>query len=545
VSVAQPLIEPLYDGKSNDQMLALLAGETETSSDAIVRKSYSMADAAWRQVLHDGLEPDSGFASISSATVKPLASDFAQPVSQNFELRFLQDLKMYDGRFAANGWLQEMPDPLTKLVWDNAALISKKDADQLTLNNGDMIKITVDGRSMDIPAYILPGQPVGVLGLPLGYGRTAAEHVGSNVGFDTYRLRSSKAPFIAYGAQVTKTGEPYTLAMTQNHYLLDSVGEGGLLARVGEKKYESADIVHEATFTEYKKDPQLFHRDKDGNYHLQLYDPPNKFSDPHRWGMSIDMTACIGCHACVIACQAENNVPIVGKDQVLKNRQMHWIRIDRYFKGDPDAASPEIVYQPVTCQQCENAPCEEVCPVGATTHDTEGINVMVYNRCVGTRYCSNNCPYKVRRFNYLDWQIEDPRHDKYPKPYLGLPDAAQLAPDPMGLGDVPMVKRMMFNPEVTVRMRGVMEKCTFCIQRIHNTQIIKRNAGEEIADGDIITACQQSCPTQAIVFGDLNDPSSKVSVLHGNNRAYGLLDELLNTRPRNKFLAKISNPAGA
>jgi molybdopterin-containing oxidoreductase family iron-sulfur binding subunit len=261
--------------------------------------------------------------------------------------------------------------------------------------------------------------------------------------------------------------------------------------------------------------------------------------------MAIDMTACIGCHACVIACQAENNVPIVGKDQVLNNRQMHWIRIDRYFKGDPDAPSPEIVYQPVTCQQCENAPCEEVCPVAATTHDTEGINVMVYNRCVGTRYCSNNCPYKVRRFNFLDWHIEDPRHDKYPKPYLGFPDMADLQKDPAGTGDVPLVKRMVFNPEVTVRMRGVMEKCNFCLQRIHNTQIQKRNAGEEIADGDIVTACQQACPTQAIVFGDLNDKESKVSVWHRNDRQYSLLDELLNTRPRNRYLAKISNPAEA
>ena len=543
VSVAQPLIEPLYGGKSNDQFLAMLAGESETDIESIVRKSYTVNDTAWRQVLHDGLMPGSGLAEISP-TLKSAPAQIAQPKSQNFELRFMQDLFLYDGRFATNGWLQEMPDPMTKLVWDNAALISKKDADALKVEDGDMIRITADGRSLDIVATILPGQPVGVLGLPLGYGRKAAEHIGTDVGFPTYDLRTSKAPFFAYDAQAAGTGQTYALATTQNHYPLDPIGEEGMLARIGEKKYEGADVIKEATFERYNRDPELFQRGPDGNLHLQLFDSPNSFDDPHKWGMAIDMTACIGCHACVVACQAENNVPIVGKDQVLKNRQMHWIRIDRYFKGDPDADSPEIVYQPVTCQQCENAPCEQVCPVGATTHDTEGINVMVYNRCVGTRYCSNNCPYKVRRFNFLDWHIEDPRHDKYPKPYVGLPDEADLAADPLGTGGVPMVKRMVYNPEVTVRMRGVMEKCNFCLQRIHNTKISTRNAGEELADGDIVTACQQACPTQAIVFGDLNDKNSKVSVLHHNDRAYSLLDELLNTRPRNRFLAKISNPAG-
>ena len=233
------------------------------------------------------------------------------------------------------------------------------------------------------------------------------------------------------------------------------------------------------------------------------------------------------------ACQAENNIPIVGKDQVMKNRQMHWIRIDRYFKGEPEA--PEVVFQPVTCQQCENAPCEQVCPVGATMHDTEGLNVMVYNRCIGTRYCSNNCPYKVRRFNYLDWHSQDPRNDKYPKPYLNIPDQQQLE-------TIPAVKQMMFNPEVTVRMRGVMEKCSFCVQRIHTTTIAKRARGETIKDGDIMTACQQACPTQAIAFGDLNDKSSKVANGQADTRAYGLLDEELQTRPRNMYLAKVSNP---
>jgi len=256
--------------------------------------------------------------------------------------------------------------------------------------------------------------------------------------------------------------------------------------------------------------------------------------------MAVDMTACIGCNACVIACQAENNIPVVGKDQAGRGRQMHWIRIDRYFKGDAkdpeNDPNPEVVYQPVMCQHCENAPCEQVCPVGATMHDTEGLNVMVYNRCIGTRYCSNNCPYKVRRFNYLDWQSQDPRHNNYPKPYLGIPDQQQLE-------QVDPIKRMVFNPEVTVRMRGVMEKCTYCIQRIHNTQTHKRAIGEELKDGDIITACQQTCPTQAIVFGDLNDRQSQVSKLQRENpRTFSLLADL-DTRPRTQYLGRVRNPA--
>jgi len=540
ISICQPLIEPLYDGKSCDQMLGLLAGEEETGGDALVRETFKsllpdgFSESAYRQVLHDGLLAESSLREIRAAVKAPAPLEPFEE-TQGFEIRFLQDWRVYDGRFAGNGWLQEMPDPLTKLVWDNAALLSKKDADKLGVVDGDMLMITVGGRSLEIAAYILPGQPQGVIGLPLGYGRTEAGHIGTGVGFDTYALRTTAASFVASSAQVVKTGATYALATTQDHYLLDTLGMKQRQEQVGQNKYQSGEIILESTLDKYAADRQLFNRKSDGSLALQLYDPPNKFNDPHAWGMAIDLSCCIGCQACVIACQAENNVPIVGKDQVLKNRQMHWIRIDRYFKGEADDPSPEVVYQPLTCQQCENAPCEQVCPVGATTHDTEGLNVMVYNRCVGTRYCSNNCPYKVRRFNYLDWHSQDPRHDKYPKPWLGLPDTQQNQ-------SVDLVKRMVFNPEVTVRMRGVMEKCTFCVQRIHNTQIAKDNAGQDLADGDIVTACQQACPTRAIVFGDLNDPNSQVSRWHRNQRAYSLLDADLNTRPRNRYLAKISNP---
>jgi len=563
VSVCQPTILPLFNGKTSDETLALIAGETELDSYSIVQKTFKSIltagdfDLSFKKVLNAGLVDGSAFGLVNGVTPAAPASITVTPAAANFEIRFQQDSRVYDGRFANNGWLEELPDPLTKLVWDNAALVSVRDAKQAGINNGDILNLTVNGRSLQIAAYILPGQPLGVIGMSLGYGRTAAGNpikdrelaVGDKVGFDSYTIRTVGSEFVAAGATMAKTGDTYPLAMTQNHHLMDEVGMEGRAERVGKDKYEDSDIIREAKLSEYAKDNKLFQRNEDGSialpvYPPELFEPPmnyttaDKETTPHRWGMAIDMNSCIGCHACVTACQSENNIPIVGKDHAMNGRAMHWIRIDRYFKGEAEEPSPEVTYQPLTCQQCENAPCEQVCPVGATMHDTEGINVMVYNRCVGTRYCSNNCPYKVRRFNYLDFHSQDPRTDKYPKPYLGIPDQQQM-------DQVDKIKAMVFNPEVTVRMRGVMEKCNFCLQRIHNTQINKRNAGEELQDGDVVTACQQACPTQAIVFGDLADPNSKVSQWHKNNRAYGLLAETLNTRPRNRYLAKISNPPEA
>jgi molybdopterin-containing oxidoreductase family iron-sulfur binding subunit len=545
ISVCQPLIEPLFDGKTCEQILAMMAGESPLDSDAIVRKTFASLitsdfESNYRRVLNDGLLANSGFAEIGgNLSITPPAP--AVLAISGMEVRFIQDASLYDGRFAPNGWLQELPDPLTKVVWDNPALLSIKDAQQLGVESGDVLNLTIGGRGLTIAAFVQPGQPEGVIGLSLGYGRTVSTHIGTGVGFNTYTVRSTGGMYSAQASQVAKTGETYALATTQNQHLIDDLGAGGRDDRVGKEKYSTAVLIHEVLFSDLK-DPTKRKRNEDGSIPLQLFDsrPEPLLSEPHAWGMAIDMTSCIGCHACVVACQAENNIPIVGKDNVLNNREMHWIRIDRYFKGDPTA--PEVVYQPMTCQQCENAPCEQVCPVGATMHDTEGLNVMVYNRCVGTRYCSNNCPYKVRRFNFLDWHAQDPRHDKYPKPFLNIPDLQdpQLTDSTDG-----KLSAMVFNPEVTVRMRGVMEKCTYCIQRVHNTQTAKRANGEELKDGDIVTACQQTCPTQAIVFGDLNDPNSKVSQLHRNNRAYGLLAEELNTRPRNRYLAKVSNPPEA
>ncbi len=567
VSIVQPLIEPIFGGKTIDEVLAMVGGSPETTSDAIVRKTFNTlpgagSDLVYRTALNDGIyankdgTPAAMFSRLSMPlTFAPIGPMPAAPAASGFEVRFQQSSAVYDGRFASNGWLQELPDTMTKIVWDNAALISKADADKNSVTTGDVISVSVNGKSLSIAAYVLPGQPIGVIGLPLGYGRTGAGPVGSGLGFNTYQLRTTTGAFTATGATISKTGDTYALALTQNHQLIDKIGMEGREERVG-AKYQNSELIREASITELKANPSLFKRKADGTISLQLYDPPaalNPHSDPnvqpdpdaHAWGMAIDMSSCIGCSACVIACQAENNIPLVGKDNVEMNRQMHWIRIDRYFKGDPNNATndaaddpnPEVSYQPLMCQHCENAPCEQVCPVGATMHDTEGLNVMVYNRCIGTRYCSNNCPYKVRRFNYLDWQSQDPRHDKYPVPYLNIPDLQQRE-------QVDEIKRMVFNPEVTIRMRGVMEKCTYCVQRIHNTKTAKRAAGVELVDGDIISACQQTCPTQAIVFGDLNDKNSRVSKLHQNKRSYALLNDL-DTRPRTLYLGKVRNPQGS
>jgi molybdopterin-containing oxidoreductase family iron-sulfur binding subunit len=349
--------------------------------------------------------------------------------------------------------------------------------------------------------------------LPLGYGRAVTGRVGRGVGFNTYVLRTSAAmTSVAAAVRISATGGRYTLACTQEHHLIDDVGMWGQEKRVG-KVGAGGYIIREAAFDDYRDDPQLFRRDEHGHVHLQLFEPPSAFNEPHAWGMAIDMNSCIGCNACVIACQAENNVPIVGKEQVARSREMHWLRIDRYFQGDPD--DPKVARQPMLCQQCENAPCEQVCPVGATLHSDEGLNDMAYNRCVGTRYCLNNCPYKVRRFNYhYYWkELDEPKNE---------------------------ARKLAFNPEVTVRSRGVMEKCTFCVQRIQNAKIPAKNEGRRLRDREIQTACQQACPTNAIVFGDLNI-DSEVKSEHEKPRAYAMLAEL-NVKPRTAYLARITNP---
>ena len=578
LGIQQPLILPIARkgaaSKSPAELLAMLLGEQATDGYTIVRETMSQFlpsvgfSSAWREALHTGVVKDSAYKTTTdrprqgnTLAAPPLAGD------EGFEVTFVTDQSVYDGRYSDIGWLQEAPDPMTKLTWDNAALINIADANKAGIKEGDLVNLTLDGTTLEIAAYLMPGQARGSIALALGYGRSVAGPVGTGVGFNTYKLRTSRRPGIARGASIAKVGKHYDLALTQNHHLIDqttgklpfgpNIGDELSDTRVGPKG-QSGMIIKEGTFENYKHDPKHAFAapgEHGETVRLQLWDEPyttpakreggpTAFNEPHAWGMTVDMNACIGCNACVLACQAENNVPVVGKNMVMVSREMQWIRIDRYFKNDrktdPAAENPEVVFQPMLCQQCENAPCEQVCPVAATVHDAEGLNVMVYNRCIGTRYCSNNCPYKVRRFNYFDFHAKDPRGSA--KPWLLLPDMQQDA-------TIGRIKRMVYNPDVTVRMRGVMEKCSYCVQRIKRQTIAAKNEwarGERdkptVDDGSIVTACQQSCPTEAIVFGNLNDADSQVTKSQQNPRAYMLLEEL-NVRARNRYLAKLRNPS--
>ncbi len=512
IGVAQPLIEPLYGGRSPIEILSILVDSRPLDGHAIVRRTHGIdgddSEAAWRRILHEGVMSGTAFplemAAMRPAEILARFASLGPPAGDpgGLELVFRRDAKVHDGRFANNGWLQEMPDPLTKITWDNAAILAPSTARELGLQADDRVRLSYNGREVDAAVYVLPGHAAGSVTLNLGYGRTAAGRVGNDAGFDFYRLRGSEALHFASGLSIRKIGGKHAFACTQNHHTIDAIGLRGMERRLGE-------LFREADLAEYKAHPEFAkHRIHDPGSH-QLY-PPHDYSEGPQWGMAIDLNSCTGCGACVVACVAENNVPVVGRDQIRRGREMHWLRIDRYFRGGEEA--PQIAHQPVACVQCENAPCEQVCPVSATVHTREGLNAMAYNRCVGTRYCSNNCPYKVRRFNWFNFHKETSETEK------------------MGM-----------NPEVTVRGRGVMEKCTYCVQRIEAVKIVSKNEGRRIRDGEITPACAQTCPTQAIVFGDLSDPESRVSKLHGHARAYGLLEEI-NTRPRTQYLAKVRNP---
>ena len=457
----------------------------------------SLFDREWRRWVHDGVVPDTAFAA-RTVVLQPNFANAVAPAAgqaEGLEIAFRPDPTVYDGRFANNAWLQELPKSLTKLTWDNAALIAPATAARLGLESGDVVELARDERTLRIPVWIAPGQAADTLTLHLGYGRTRAGLTGNGTGVDVNVLRTADALDTADGVALTATGGTETLASTQDHWSL----EGRNLVRVG-------------TTGEFEADPEFARRMGE--------EPPRTLTmygehayTGYAWGMTIDQGVCTGCNACVVACQAENNVPVVGKEQVLVGREMHWLRVDRYYTGEID--NPDTYYQPMPCQQCENAPCEVVCPVAATTHSDEGLNDMVYNRCVGTRYCSNNCPYKVRRFNFLlyqDW------------------DTPSLRP--------------MRNPDVTVRSRGVMEKCTYCVQRINHARVGAKLEEREIRDGEIVTACQAACPTDAIVFGNINDPGSRVTARKASPLNYSLLAEL-NNRPRTTYLAIVRNPNAA
>ncbi len=519
ITLRQPLIDPLWGGRGELELMARMVEAVELEGRGIVRKTHDVDDSAWRTLLHDGLKKDSRPAAVQVRAGKldppALASGQTKGHAGNGELElcFHADSTLYDGRFANSGWLQELPDPLTTMVWDNAVLIGVGTAEELGVENATLVDLEVNGRSMTVPAYVMPGQAPGSLALALGYGRTVAGHVGglvsddvAPVGFDIYPLRNSADPYRVSGVTVTPTGTPFELAMMQDHHQIDTIGQEGRDARLDQ-------VVREADLAEYKQHPDFAQHMVHHPPQESLW-PERTYEEGRKWGMNIDLNQCIGCNACTIACQSENNISVVGKDQVLVGREMQWIRIDRYFKGGTD--NPEVVNQPMACQHCEMAPCEQVCPVAATTHSSEGLNDMIYNRCVGTRYCSNNCPFKVRRFNYFNLN-ED----------LKGPDNE--------------VRWMAKNPEVTVRFRGVMEKCSFCVQRIAAVKHDARVADREVGGDEVVTACQQVCPTEAIVFGDLNDPNSRVAQLQKSGRAYEMLSEL-NLKTRTRYMARVRNP---
>ncbi|MGD0091946.1 MAG: TAT-variant-translocated molybdopterin oxidoreductase, partial [Planctomycetota bacterium] len=471
--VQQPLIEPIYGGKTPAEVLALFLGQPPFRGYEIVRRAFKVVVpneeswANWGKALHDGFLFDRNWLTgvkIPSEEVPP----YETTTTQGLELLFVPDYRVYDGRFANNGWLQEMPDPITKLTWDNAAQISPETAKQQGVAHGDMVKLELDGRSLEIAVFVLPGIADGTVILPLGYGRKFGGKVADGVGFNTYLLRTTKAMYTASGARMTRTGATYKFATSQDHKIVSEVATAAATARAPE-------LARSGPLSAYKANPRFPAlplspsppREGVGGGLKSPFTPPHQYTG-HRWGMMIDLSVCTGCSACTVACQAENNVPVVGKDEVARGRRMQWLRVDRYFGNRPspyplpqgEGEMPALLFQPVPCMQCENAPCEEVCPVGATTHSSEGLNDMAYNRCVGTRYCSNNCPYKVRRFNWFNNHL-----NRTP------------------------VEKMAFNPEVTVRSRGVMEKCTYCVQRIEQARIAAKLARQPIADGAIVPAC--------------------------------------------------------
>ena len=516
ISIIQPLIAPLYNGRSAHEVLGALIGGLDQTPYQTVRNywfSKGATEDTWRKWLHDGVMAGTALPATAAAATAPPAPSTQHP-APGIELELRPDPTIHDGRFANNGWLQELPKPQTKITWDNVMIVGPKTAeaigykaeerDQLVNEKKTRFaEVSYRGVTMRLPVWVVPGHADGVATIYFGYGRRAggAVAVEKGKGFDTYPFRFSNALHGGPGAQI-KIDEAapriYPVACTQEHQSIDpkDVGERG--------------IIRSATFAAYQKNPNFVKDRHHGEGHDESMYPSYDYSDKHAWAMVIDTSVCTGCNGCVAACQAENNIAIVGKEEVLRERELHWLRIDRYYRGDIE--NPEVFHQPVPCMQCENAPCEPVCPVEATSHSEDGLNDMTYNRCIGTRYCSNNCPYKVRRFNFFHYADYD----------------------------TPALKPMR-NPDVTVRTRGVMEKCTYCVQRINAAKIEAEKQGRRVRDGEVVTACQQACPTQAIVFGDMNDKSSAVAQLKAEPTNYALLEEL-QTKPRTTYLAHVGNP---
>jgi molybdopterin-containing oxidoreductase family iron-sulfur binding subunit len=523
VSIVQPMIDPLYGGKTAHHFFQALLDEPGLSPYDAVRETWKLVikgdfETGWRKTLHQGWVE--GTADLSDITFSALQPGVSWPApapspKDSLEIIFRPDPNVYDGRWSNVGWLQELPKPVTNLSWDNAALVSGATLTKYGLEEDDIVELTVQGRKVNAPVMVVPGHPDNSVTVHLGYGRSFAGRVGSGAGFNAYLIRTSDAPFYAVGSMKKVEGK-WGLAVTKSHFqdhrpkLFGGQGNGNNSLEADEAISERG-IIRYATLDEYKADPGFANegpgREKTDKSNTLF---PNWEYKDNAWGMSIDMNSCVGCNACIIGCYAENNIPVVGKQQVRIGRNMQWLRIDTYFEGD--LAAPRAHFQPMACQHCENAPCEQVCPVGATVHTPEGLNAMVYNRCVGTRYCSNNCPYKVRRFNFLlysDFETES--------------------------------LKLMRNPDVTVRSRGVMEKCSYCLQRISAAKIEADKENRAIRDGEVVTACQQACPAQAISFGNINDKQSKVAKLQADERSYQVLADL-NTRPRTKYVAAVLNP---
>ena len=570
----QPLIAPLFGGLTDLEFVARLGGLAETDPHKIVRATYAAvtgnsAEADWQMFLHDGFAPGSAAKKVSARFDASVLSGVGNAVAtsaENLEVVLYRDAKLDDGRYANNGWLQEMPDPVTKIVWDNAVLVSRVTAKALGVQNNDVVKVIVGATEVTGAIWTVPGMANFSLGLALGYGRTKVGRVGVGTGFNFFPLFSTKSGYIVGGAKVQKVAGNYPISCTQTHWSM-----------------EGRAIVREVNLAQFKDHPDFAEKMNapESPNESPIYPNPLDLEKPkalHQWGMSVDLNSCVGCGTCMMACQSENNIPIVGKDLVNRGREMHWLRIDRYFSSQPGKRSltsaetarttdqeqqfqewiddVQAVNQPMFCQHCEAAPCESVCPVNATVHDQEGLNVMAYNRCVGTRYCSNNCPYKVRRFNYLDYNkrsLKELKGPFYPTTILhstgGEWDLARWWKDQnagMRQEDEWDLIRMLKNPDVTVRMRGVMEKCTFCLQRIEGAKIAQKvkhaaSGDVEVPDGTFTTACAQACPAGAMVFGNIADPHSKVSKLKKQERDYSVLD-FLKTKPRTTYLAKVRNP---
>lgn len=539
-TITQPLIEPLYDSRSDHELITFLTGFQEEMSRETVRhhwrewwESHELSgtfDEFWDRSVQTGTVDGTRRTTVNVEVIADWwrSLDGARPSEEGVVISFALDPTIGDGAFANNAWLQELPKPVTRITWDAPALLSPRLAERLGLtvevgskggDHGeavvDCVELSYRGRAMVVPAWIAPGHADNSVTLWLGHGRTSAGRVGNGSGFNAYQLRRSEAPWTDQGLIVRKVDRQHIVASVQMQNrmnesrpirtaAINSFGLDSGVAKTQSQNSELLTVLQPEELLSLKSDRPL-----EGSsptlYPEYDYGPPN-----HRWGMAIDLTSCIGCQACVIACQAENNIPVVGKSEVIRGREMHWIRVDRYFSSSLD--DPQTHFQPVPCMQCENAPCELVCPVHATVHSSDGLNDMVYNRCVGTRYCSNNCPFKVRRFNffeYSDYKTES--------------------------------RRLGRNPDVTVRTRGVMEKCTYCVQRIREGVINAKVGHRDIKDGEILTACQQACPTRAIQFGDLNNHESVVVRWKNSSRNYSLLEEL-DVRPRTTYLAELRNP---